>query len=638
MTSPRAVWLALADPEASPRADRLAGRTGLLLCAAVLVAVVLSVDLVPTHEGSRHIAAVWIQEHPEQVGRSAFPVGFELHDPLTSNGFALLYRPLLRLTDWRTAYRVTVVGLVLSLFVGAWVLLRTLAPAHRQSWAWAPLLVPVALGWLYHAGFWPFYAATALGCFVVAAWAQPAHRAGVLRGVGVALGLLLVAFCHVAAAVIAGLAMVAVTLGRPTSGQARALLVLAAVGAPAALLVVGVTLGRAPTPLVTGPLEPFRLREPVSQVGSLLASGPWWRAWPPALLWAAAILWPLLRPRRLDADRVTRVALAAVGFAALWLLPTSLTRWEHFAVRFGPLPFVAALSLLPVPRRLGRRLLLGAAALAFAVSAAGWSVGLQRRAEQGCADVLALLARPTPAHSGLLQTVVMRSCSQPASAVEHPDLPYLNFAIHLGALLPVVRGGLTIGLHGDPVLHTYTVYRAPPEVNVPVHDFWLDTLDVLPTAQGEVRARLLAALAARVGQRAAVSDRLFLFGPEDFRQAVLATGVEPREVAGEAVIGTYRGCPATLALPDAASRVQVSWGWLPLTEPWHHTVASGSPPGPVPLPGAPCTSFWVRARGEGPPGACWACGPLDGAGRLVVAARAPSGVVPCQPVPVPCPP
>jgi hypothetical protein len=603
----------------TPGADRLALPTAALLLVAV-VAAVAGVDYLPTHDGPQHVYTI------HAAARLDDPVTgwgewFEANTPVSNHGFSVVFTPLDAWLPWRIALRVSLALMTAAWVAGAFALARALHPAR----AWLGIALGAgALQWSLYMGFFSFYLATAAGLWVLAfavARSTPEHpRVGWLAAL-----LFIQAVLHVMAAAVTGCVVAAlVWLRSGRDAPARALGRIAAIGAPAAsVMLAAVVVHRFTADPAADPAAASGwITAPLWTLGKCFVGGPAWRAWPLTLLALAA---PLLAiARRGDPARAEDRALLIAGvllLAVAALAPLHLPSWEFFSVRFLPLGVAAGAVVLPLERIAAprARAAIAAALTGFAFAATGWAFAYHRTLAQESAEALAGLGAGIHRAGARLPIVLDPTLGTLAWQSAAAPMPYQVPLANLGTLYATEQGGFVPwSFSVDRAIHAVLV-RDDAEARVPSAAdprFTLELSD--PAHAGDPAFReAIATYAAAFGTR---YRDVILYGRESDVAHLLWLGYTPEWRHGGLAIAHFEGCPLAVRFPDTASRDAarvVELGWYPALGTTHlydlSRAADGGDGSRVLPMRQSCGAVWIAFQGRE-----LRCAGADAGGRLVV--------------------
>lgn len=615
-------------------ADRFAPAAAALLLLAV-VAAVAGVDYLPTHDGPQHVYTIHAAARLDDPA-TGWGDWFEPNTPVSNHGFAAVFAPLDAWLPWRTALRAALALMAAAWVGGAYALSRALHPAR----AWLGIaLGAAALQWSLYMGFFSFYVATAGGLWVLAFAIARTSSARPRTGWLAAL-LFLLALLHVMAAAVIGFVLAAlVWLRSGRDAPARALARIAAIGAPAAGVMLAAVLvhrlagdpapAAAPAAAASG-----WIAAPLWTLGKCFAGGPVWRAWP---LTALALAAPLLAlaargtPARPE-DRALRSAgILLLALAAL--APLHLPSWEFFSVRFLPVAVCAAVASLPleriaVPRA---RAAVALAATGFAFAATGWAFGyhlaLARESAEALAGLSAGIRRDGARLPIVLEPVPGRSAWQTAAA----PMPWMVPLANLGKLYATEQGGFVPwSFSVDRSVHAVLV-RADAQARVPGAADPRYTLELAdPGRAGDPAFReAVTSYAAAFGTR--YRDVIVYGRPADIEH-LLWLGYTPEWRSGGLAIARFEGCPLAVRFPETPRRGAaraLELGWYPslaTTHTYDLSRATADRDGSRVLPvRQSCGAVWLALADR-----ALRCAGADPAGRLRVASVREQPEVVCR--------
>jgi len=617
----------------APPAGRERGAAAVhALVLAALLAALWCVDYLPTQDGPQHVFSAHARARLDDP-RLGYGRWLEPGAPVTNLGFAWVYGGFERWLPWRRALALALGVQVAVWSAGAFALARSLAPGR----AWLGVaLSAAALQWSLYMGLFSYHLATGVGLLAIALGVAARHWTA-RRSLALAALLLVQALGHVVAAIATGFVLACLAwLRAEPGGRGRALLQLAAIGAPAAAIALALasvglaTLGD----LNQGTTAPVLQAGPAPwwALAKCFTSGPAWRAWPLSLLALASLAIALVgRTPRCTEDRAL-LAAGAVLLAAAALLPLHLRAWDFFSVRFLPLGVACCVVALPFERLAAPLRRVAAACLAsFALAATGWAAGYHRELETRAAGALAGLDAPVAVGGPRLPIVLDPYLGRPLDDAA-ARVPYAVPLLNVGALYAVAQGGVpSYGFYLTPQIHG-VVLREDVRARFPKPLDRRYAIDLAMPEHADDPALRRAVVAVAAGYGAGYEDVILWGRPAD-ADWLLSLGFTPEFRSGGLTLARFEGCPVTLRFPpgsDVRGQTVVELGWLPA---WHATrryaVGGGrrDPDGAIrmPLRETPCGGLWIRLDDDGR-----RCDGADAEGRLVVASSRKTPVVECR--------
>jgi hypothetical protein len=597
---------------------------GLLLCLSGAVA---GVAYLPTHDGPQHVFTLHAAHHADAPG-TGWQHWFEPNVPLTNHGFAAVFVPFDAWLPWPLALRAALVVMVVAWGLGVFCFVRAVRP--ERAWLGVGLAAS-ALCWPLYMGFFSFYAASALGFFVLAlAFGQARWRP--MTRVLLAALLLAMALMHVVPAILTGgiVALLASLRAAPGSRLREASLALV-MGLPAACVALA---------LASAGLDQLaefnegadavaqQHEAPWWTLGRCFLGGPAWRAWPLTLLALAAPGLALWRgPASLSSEDRTLVAGGAVLMAGAAWLPLDIVAWDFFSVRFLPLAVAVLVAALPFEQLAARPRQIAVLALAgFAFAATGWAFDYNRTLHSRAADALAGLAADVVRDGMRLPIVLDPYLDLPSDPLEAP-MPYSVPFLNLGQLYAASQGGLV------PYTFMFNPWLHPVLFQAEWHEavdrrFAID----LASANDDEAPGLRQAMLTYVAGRGSAYQDVILWGIPEDADRLEALGFRSDWRRGGAAIARFEGCPFTLEFPpgtEVPADATIEIGWLPVWHTTHRYSAAKAFPSPdrgrvLPLRQT-CQGLWLRFD---PP--TRACEGADAEGRLLVPSTRATPRVTCR--------
>jgi hypothetical protein len=633
-------------PEASTnpnrRRDGVAGLIWFVLTALTVFAFA-GPDLLPTHDGPHHILSMMVRNHIADPARGY--ADFVVPGSQTSALGAIAVMGLLEPhVGWIRSHAWLLGGIVGLWSLGGWLLARRL-PGPRR---WLALLgVATAGQWCLYMGFYSFALGSGLGLVTLWVALAPEPRGRGRLALLSAL-LLVLAFCHVAAAAFVGwvIALAWVWESGPNA-RIRALGAAALVGAPAVAValktaLVAKTIGDAYGATLDMPPWPAELGERLVMLARTFSSGPPWRVILPlviASIGVAVNLW--LAASRRARPRDLALATAAASLACLALLaPINLAGWQFFAPR--PVPLATLLAALSLPVERAPRLLragLAVILVAFAVSSTAWTrdhnAGLAAAAQPLVGPLQADLVR-----SGTRLPVIADPIGPRAFDDLEAEVPFAQPFLNVGLLFVAAEGGMAPYFFANlPQAHPYVFKASLAELFAPVppRDYWRVLRDPA-TPEDDLRK---VALRSVIAAYAAHFGDAIVWGSEADARAFADRGFVADLRAPGLLVGSFRGCPLRVEVEepagaDASRPLRAELGWYPATPVAWAGPIERSPP--VALDGSgvdamtrstltppltPCGPVWLRIfrdedrSGDFTPGDA-TCHGVGGSGRAVL--------------------
>jgi hypothetical protein len=598
---------------------------------------VVCVAYSPTNDGPEWLFSAHLANHYSDAG-SLYSAQVVPALQFAARGFNLVGDPLESLVGWRRCQQIVLSLIVLLHAFGFAYLVGQVAPDRRAA---RFLGFPLALSWPVYMGFFAFTIASGMGLFVVG-FAMARRPATWKRSAAVALLLLLVAVCHVFAAVLAGIVIAVVWLCRAPSGdRLKQCLRLACVGAPAAGVLIGAfATGRRSTEQLFGRVAFLHLDAAILDMPQILVPGPRARALLILVALAGCVFVVAYRlvVGRLEADD-RALSIVGITFLAMGLFgPFNIPGWQCFSPRFLPLGVLALLASVPFESLVGRA---RARAFDLAVYAACvvWlasSYPFHRRLEASCADALAALGSPLSRNGGLELPIDLDPRAGLVGADEHSEVPYLAPVIHFGALFAIEHQASTPYFFGGGPATINFVPRKPPvlQYRIPDREHYWPLLDS-------------TAFSTNLAVRRRVIDELVAYAAGYTR--VTLTGARPADIAqwkergfvgdvehGTAFVGHLVPCGVLIDVPEGAALpfVDLGLGGVPamVNARPREVPATRAGARTLVLDGrAPCGEVWLRVHWEGPAGAAnvrhATCAAADGEDALnVTLEREPSRI------------
>jgi hypothetical protein len=437
--------------------------------SALLAGSTAAVPYLPTNDGPEWVFATHVENHYGDPG-TIYPDVFVPALQFASRGFAVVYGPLEDALGWQRGLEVALAVVTLVVAWGFVALVRAVDPAR---WAVGMLGFPLALSWTFYMGFWSFHVATGLGLFALALALRLREPSWKGRA---AIGLLLfaVAVAHVFAAVLAGGAIVVLSVARAPSGRRlREASLVALTGLPAGAILVACVVAssrQGPGTLAAG-FERFPWSDVLTMLPRTLLPGPLGRAL--VATCAAALAGGVAAARAFragtsDVDRGLGVAAVALLLAAVFA-PFQIPGWQAFSERFVVLGAALALAAFPV-EALAPRVRRAAPTVAFVLagSSLALSYPFHRRLAALCPDAIAGLSAPLTIQGELLP-ITIRNTERPVYDRIRAEVPVLSPLVHMGTLYAAAHGGAS-GYYFGNGGGVYPFERRPGAPHAPVPD------------------------------------------------------------------------------------------------------------------------------------------------------------------------
>ena len=425
-----------------------------LLLAAVLVAGVLSVPLIPTHDGLNHLASCALYNRLGDPD-SSLHAFLERSAAISSMGFFLLCRPLDLLFGWALAHQLAFAGMGLLWSFGFLYLARGVTPGGQLGLLGFALAQP----WALYMGFYPFVVGSALSLWVLgyAVRAGPEPRRG--PWLVLASATAFVTFCHGFAGVVLGAALALwVLLAAAPGRRLVALGKIALAGAPSVLLVLAVSTGASSSEgsaMNEATLWlPLAARLPTAAATFL--GGAAARAWIGffGAVFALGAGLVQLRGPRTTAPQKWAALVGVLGLLGYSVLPFDLASWSFFGPRLLLVPLALAFLGVPASGRLAGRRLVPVAVLLLALASLGWTARYHHQLQVDLKDASAGLEAPLARTGPRLPLFLRRE----ASSFEHAEP-----LVMAGHLYLLAQGGVSPYLWATIPWQDPTLFRAPPE-------------------------------------------------------------------------------------------------------------------------------------------------------------------------------
>ncbi|HQP38678.1 MAG TPA: hypothetical protein PLI95_26010 [Polyangiaceae bacterium] len=564
-----------------------------------LVAAVHAVPYIPTNDGPQAVLIAFIENHYSDPG-VVFPEQVEPTWQFAHRGFSFLFLPLEALFGWKAALRASISLIALTTALGFVALVTSLSRDRRPL---GLLGFALAFGWHLYMGFFSYEWAIGIGLFLIALVVAGKSQSLVGRLL-LAFGLGFQAVCHVFAAALTGLVLVAlVTFRSNRRDRGKELVKLAAMGLPAFAVFLAATLQH--RDLTTIPLSSEWMSLPVgerlAQLPHLICPGPAYRAWSLLAAALAAVVVVYARWRHAGkADRALACASTALVAAGV-LAPLHMPGWQFISPRFVPIGALLALGLIPfelLAKANHRRV--GVAILTCVVFASLWgSTTLHRSLYASCASELAGLRQPVRRTSMQLPILLGRGMDPSLSS----QVPHLDPVLHLGALYAVEHGGSIPYLFtGASAVHAFRSKNSERRVRPipPIDPYWT----VLGTEEFEhdptYRNRIVDELSAfGMFYESIVALRA---RSEDIERLRLR-GYEADWASGSLFLGHFAPCSASVEIVGTGPAAGIAWGLYPLPDasqrmPLPPAAQGNGAPLRVGLEGVACGEIWVRLEGR----------------------------------------
>jgi hypothetical protein len=605
-------------PKSAPPAPLIAAA----LASVVLLAVIWSVDYLPTHDGPQQIFGAFLNNHLADAERSYQEV-FRPGSAVTSLGFSVPFSVLESILPWRTALNATLSMILMMWSWGFFYLCRTLHPER----AWVGLLgFACALQWPLYMGFFSYVASCAVGFFVLALGVRrwPWQRKD---RVLIALLLTIQAVFHIFGALVIGALLGVIVIGRTRGrGMLKEVGWLLVMSAPTLAIIAiarDIAGPKAVLQYVATSVDELSFLDHVKFPAALFFGGPWWRRWPLVALSVGALGIGCARTLRKQAREEEGIlALGALILLAVSIVaPINLARWDYFSPRFLPFALMTPMALLPLEQwKAQRTVKVAAAAAACAYLAANllWLGWYDRDLRARCDDALSGLAAPVRRNGARLPIVLEPTAGLPSTSLS-ANMPYAFPLRNVGALYSIEQGGIVPYLFViEPHIHEYVMKPGLDLPRVPDRAY-VSPLFESATPNPLERDVILNYMASF----GVTHEDVILVGKPQDADAMLARGFVEDWRRGGVLISHFVGCPSRVRLQSAgplAHTTRLSFGWFPsMQAQW--ALPDGAHTTTVDLPGAPCGTVWVRAFVDQDES-----GELS-AGDLVCEHAAPNGIV-----------
>lgn len=541
---------------------------------------VLCVPYLPTNDGPQHILSGVMQNHYDDPG-SVYPRAVILQSQYAEHGFSLLFLPLEELFGWRRATQLFLV--VLVELTGFGVLFLATGVGKRRGGA-GLLGFALAFTWPLYMGFFPFAFTIAIGLFVLG---LELRRRSARATIAIGLLLALMAFMHVVAAALVGIALAILRLSREPHRRSLITLALSAV-VPVAVFLAAAS-GHSDVTNGEIPLRFVSVWERVATLPRLCAPGSLVRA---VAILAFSVVAATYAIRRRDERGLALIVLLFLVIGAI--SPADIRGWQFFAPRWLILPILLAPALLAVERH---ELTFGLTALSLFLTAR-----LHRQLHEGCASVYGAVNESLPVARFELGLTLEDHCGV-AARPHVSEVPYLGALTHAGALFSAAhRSFQPFMFHGSA--STYA-FRLRPDSGVPPAPpnalLELTRADDLPE-----RDALLRTLAA-FGR---AHDRMSIIGAtHEELDLFVAAGFTPELRSDRLLLARFRGCSVRVLLP--AEGMTVELGARGVAPPLAGGFVKGRE---VTLPKLLCGPGWLRVlRPDRSPGCQQDITVVDGA-------------------------
>lgn len=512
------------------------------LCATLLSVLLAgafwATPIVPTHDGPNHVLAAWWWNHLDTPGQlwseRITPVV-----PLTGVAFLAPFWLIEPLVGWAAATRLVLAASGLAF---AWGTIALGRAAHARV-HWPTLLVfPAWFAWSLYMGFFNFVVAMAFVPWLLA-WAIRREHFGRIEAFVLAPALVLLAWAHLVAALLAGFALGIVALTHPRRLGSLLWLGLASIGVFVLQWLSmqrGVEEGIPSIAYILGD-ESRWLR--LDLFARSIVSGPRWRAELLVGIVLIGAIAGLVRPGRVRALAL----IATAAFAAAFFAPFNLDGLVGFAPRFGFVAMAAGVAAMPWPERASTTR--GAAALivAAAMALTGWAWAFHARLGEHYAAQLEGIGAPAPTNG--YRVFIGFDETFDGEATRAADVPMARFSSNTTDLHVIMQGGFTRVFS--------QMGQGSVKVAVPLDRELPTFLTAEPLEYGRLARRRgdpampdqertrLAELEHRWLVAAAAYDDAILYGDRTARDPILARGFETTFDGPRVSLARYVGCTVT---------------------------------------------------------------------------------------------
>lgn len=528
-----------------------------LVALAPLFASLLSIPVVPTHDGPKNLYAAHVLTH---LGAPGYATEYSSGGPVTALVFTALYGALQPVVGWRVAY-------ALGIALGAALLpLGVFSIARAFDARRAPLALvgaAAAYPWASHMGFLHYVPSLGLG-FVTLGVGLHSARWSPRRELAVLALLLLTTLCHPFGAQVAALGLITFRLANLQRGRViRELgaLALGCVPIGAVTLIANDALSdQGPQGAPLG----LTAAERLESLTRWFLSGPLIRSAPAIALGAvgltAAFATALDALRRRGPWDTRALALAGpitLGAAGTALVPMHAANWEYMQPRFVPLLVLSAAALVPLERLVGRARAASLALLTvYAASSNLWVADAHARIIARDAALYRALGATHPAPGRtLLPIIATPEILKRYQADRSRPIPNASFLFNVGQLFAVDREAVApYSFTLLPRVHL-AISKNVLLTRVPRRDYG----ELFTPAADPVRTEREVARLASYGT---MFDDVLFYGPEKDAARMLAHGYVSEYRDEGLFIGHFVGCPGRVELrgpSDARGVVHVSW-------------------------------------------------------------------------------
>lgn len=528
-----------------------------LVALTPLFASLLSIPVVPTHDGPKNLYAAHVLTHLSAPGYSA---EYSSGGPVTALVFTALYGVLQPAFGWRVAYALGIAFGAALLPLGLFALTRAFDTRR------APLALvgaAAAYPWAAHMGFLHYVPSLGLG-FVTLGVGLHSPRWSTRRELAVVALLVVTTLCHPFGAQVAALGLLTFRLANLQRGRViRELgaLALGCVPIGAVTLIANDALsdqGPQGTPLA------LTAAERLESLTRWFLSGPLIRSAPALVLGlmglAAALATAMAALRRRGPWDTRALALAGpitLGAAGTALVPMHAANWEYMQPRFVPLLVLSAAALFPLERLAGRARAAAIALLTiYATSSNLWVADAHARIIARDATLYRALGATHPAPGRtLLPIIATPEILKPYQADRSRPIPNASFLFNVGQLFAVDRDAVApYSFTLLPRVHL-AISKNVLLTRVPRRDYGALFTPAADPARTEREV-------ARLASYGTMFDDVLFYGPEKDAAQMVAHGYESEYRDEGLFIGHFVGCPGRVELhgpSDASGVVLVSW-------------------------------------------------------------------------------
>lgn len=394
----------------------------------------------PSQDGPQHAITAYILGRLSDPGLG-FAQYFEAHIPLSSQGFVMLLALLDQWLPFAAAERMAL-ALTLAAFplMGAYFAKTT----GRNVVPVVGLLSMAAYGWVLAMGFYNFLLAFAFLPLVMGLTHRPSSEGlSYRRTITLGLGMLLLAWLHIAVAAFAGLMVVLATMIGPHNNRWLSVFRVVLAGVPAALYVVWATTQHVATNVGHGFVTPEgSIYEDMSvRLSGFFLAGPGAISAVSGVAFFLAVIVIIvsvvLTKRSLTSNRRFGRVFLLVGLVMMgvyFITPLHGLRWGYLSPRllFAAMVVLALVSLEGTRKTIVRAVFLGVC-LVGVISA---MLGFENLHSQFDPFNRSLLQIPHRPGDTFVNLEVSRD-------LDRFSPPYFDLTLHMGTRVLVERGGAT---------------------------------------------------------------------------------------------------------------------------------------------------------------------------------------------------